>query len=279
MYMGIDLWSLSSMNTRLRFHACFEPSEPKPATPNREQRPTGRKDTPNTHTHTTLRRRREKKKKRTKTQPEREGKGGRRPRDPRPGQPTTDTTKPRNDTPRRCPPQKKPKGRGGGQTPPMATPAHAYAAGGPPESDGKRTQRAQEATRPSTQARRPGKPESKRNPAPHTNTEPPRQKWRGASGAHARTHTHPNTPTKKGGAQPKPEPSTHAHTAHPSQEWRGTRRARTQTHTSPNTPARSGGAQLQPRPKHTPPPRHPSKEVQGTRRDEDTNTHTTQHLP
>ena len=27
MYMGIDLWSLSSMNTRLRFHACFEPSD------------------------------------------------------------------------------------------------------------------------------------------------------------------------------------------------------------------------------------------------------------
>ena len=25
MYMGIDLWSLSSMNTRLRCHACFEP--------------------------------------------------------------------------------------------------------------------------------------------------------------------------------------------------------------------------------------------------------------
>ena len=24
-YMGIDLWSLSSMNTRLRFHAYFEP--------------------------------------------------------------------------------------------------------------------------------------------------------------------------------------------------------------------------------------------------------------
>ena len=27
MYMGIDLWSLSPMNTRLRFHACFEPSD------------------------------------------------------------------------------------------------------------------------------------------------------------------------------------------------------------------------------------------------------------
>ena len=24
--MGIDFWSPSSMNTRLRFHACFEPS-------------------------------------------------------------------------------------------------------------------------------------------------------------------------------------------------------------------------------------------------------------
>ena len=27
MFMGIDLWSLSSMNTRLRFHAYFEPSD------------------------------------------------------------------------------------------------------------------------------------------------------------------------------------------------------------------------------------------------------------
>ena len=27
MYMGIDLWSISSMNIRLRFHACFEPSD------------------------------------------------------------------------------------------------------------------------------------------------------------------------------------------------------------------------------------------------------------
>ena len=27
MYMVIGLWSLSSMNTRLRFHACFEPSD------------------------------------------------------------------------------------------------------------------------------------------------------------------------------------------------------------------------------------------------------------
>ena len=27
MYMGIDLWSLFSMNTRLGFHACFEPSD------------------------------------------------------------------------------------------------------------------------------------------------------------------------------------------------------------------------------------------------------------
>ena len=27
MYMGIGLWSLSSMNSRLRFHACMEPSD------------------------------------------------------------------------------------------------------------------------------------------------------------------------------------------------------------------------------------------------------------
>ena len=27
MYMGIGLWSLSSMNIRLRFHVCLEPSD------------------------------------------------------------------------------------------------------------------------------------------------------------------------------------------------------------------------------------------------------------
>ena len=46
-------------------------------------------------------------KKKQTTQPGREGMGGQRPRDPRRGQPATDTTKP--------PPQKKPKGREGGK--------------------------------------------------------------------------------------------------------------------------------------------------------------------
>ena len=74
--------------------------------------------------------------KNTQTQPEREGKGGERPREPRPGQPATDTTKPRHDRAKNytAPPQpeKKQKGEGGGQTPPTAIPAHPHATGGPP---------------------------------------------------------------------------------------------------------------------------------------------------
>ena len=81
--------------------------------------------------HTGAKTKKGKKKKHTKTQPKREGKGGRRPRDPRPGQPATDTTKPRQDTPRR-PPQRKPKGEGGGHPPLMTTPAHTHATGGHP---------------------------------------------------------------------------------------------------------------------------------------------------
>ena len=82
-----------------------------PPSQNRQHRaegsgPTG-EGTPKTRGHTL----REKKKQQT-TRPGREGMGGQRPRDQRPGQPATDTTQP--------PPKKKPKWRGGGQTPPTA---------------------------------------------------------------------------------------------------------------------------------------------------------------
>ena len=57
----------------------------------------------------------------------------------------------------------------------------------------------------------------------------------------AEKKTHPDNPTKKGGAQPRPGPSTHAHTAHPSQERRGTSGARAQTRTPAQHP-QPGGA-------------------------------------
>ena len=53
--------------------------------------------------------------------------------------------------------------------------------------------------------------------------------------------THPDNPTKKGGARPTPRPSTHAHTAHPSQERRVTSEARAQTRTPAQHP-QPGGA-------------------------------------
>ena len=53
--------------------------------------------------------------------------------------------------------------------------------------------------------------------------------------------THPDNPTKKGGAQRRPGPSTHAHTPHPSQERRGTSGARAQTRT-PAQQLQPGGA-------------------------------------
>ena len=175
------------------------------------------------------------------------------------------------------PPRKEKRNQrgGGGQTPPTATPAHCHATGGPPEGDGKCTRRTQETAHPSSQARK--KPESRRNPNPHTHT-PACQKWRGASGTHARAHTHPNTPTQSGGAQSKPGPNTHADNVHPSHKGRGTSGARTHTHTRPSALARSGGARLQPRPWHTPPYRTPGQEVQGTRCGAHTNKHTPQHL-
>ena len=44
-----------------------------------------------------------------------------------------------------------------------------------------------------------------RNPSrsTHTHTAHPSQKWRGTSEARTRAHTHPNTPARRGGAQPK----------------------------------------------------------------------------
>ena len=112
-------------------------TKPKLATPNREQRPYGRRDTPNKPTHNTLGRN-EKKQKTLEGAARTRWEGG------------TDTTGPRTRTAsgrhRRAttrhaaapPPKKKqtPKGRGGGQTPPTTTPAQPHATGGPPGRTG-----------------------------------------------------------------------------------------------------------------------------------------------
>ena len=58
----------------------------------------------------------------------------------------------------------------------------------------------------------PGVAGRSRKPSPntHTHTAHPCQEWLGASGARTRPHTHPNTPARRGGAQPKAEPK-HTH--------------------------------------------------------------------
>ena len=102
------------------------------------------------------------KKQQQTTRPGREGIGAQRPRDPRPGQPATDTTKP---------PKKKPKGRGGGAN---------FTNG--------------------TTRTPPGKARYKRGA--HTNThtfQHPSQGWRSAAASQARPHT-PAPHPQPGGA-------------------------------------------------------------------------------
>ena len=157
-------------------------TEPKPATPSQEQRPTGKRDI-ETCRHTP----RWKKKKEPAAQPERKGMGGQGPQGPGQGQPATDTTKPNQDTPKeKCakstPQQRNQEGRGTAET------------------------RAQHA-RPHT-APRPGKAGNKRGARTNTHhrTATPTRRCRRPRGTGARAHTHPNTPPRGGGAQPKLKP-------------------------------------------------------------------------
>ena len=154
-------------------------------------------------------------KKQKKTQPGREGMGGQRPRDSRPGQPATDTTKPR--------PQKKTKGEGG------ADPTNGN-------------------TRTPPRHRRPpwnGGGKLGTRTTAHT-PQQPNQEGRGA----AKTRAY-HTPTQH---TPARKPSPTANTANPSGEKSGKTTRLTQTH-PPKTPARAGGVtetetQAQPGPKH-----------------------------
>ena len=115
--------------------------------------------------------------------------GGQRPRDPRPGQPATDTTKPRHDTP---PPPKK-KNRQHLNTPPTQA--------APQEGRGQAGHTHNRTDTPTTQPRRAG---HSRNPSP------------------ARTPTQ-HTPARKGGVQAgRAHKHTHAPTPQPGVAGRGT---------------------------------------------------------
>ena len=122
-------------------------------------------------------------------------------------------------------PEKKGGGKGGGKRQPGQPPHTPTPQAAPPEGGGKRTRRTQEATRPNTEARK------KR------------------SAGETRTHTHtPQTPARKGGAQPKPvsrhtqprpqpgvarsplNPTPNTRTTKCSQKWQGKAETRAQAH-------------------------------------------------
>ena len=166
------------------------------------------------------------KRKKTRAQPKPNKKGGRRPRDPRPGQAAAGTPKPRHDPPLQPEKKiKKSKGEEGGRPHPRQPPHAPTPQAAPPEAGRKQTRRTQEATRPNIQARK------KR------------------SAGKTRTHTHtPQTPARKGGMRPKPlsrhthprpqpgvarfplNPTPNTRTTKPIQKWRGKDETRVQAH-------------------------------------------------
>ena len=169
-------------------------TQPKPATPSRGQWPTGRRDTKNTRTHSTLGQ------KKTQTANNTAGMkriGAQRTRDPRPGQPATDTTEP--------PPQKK-KQRGGGVTPYQRQHPRIAAPQAPPqEGRGLAGEHARPHAHPNnTSPRRGG---AQRKPGPE-HTRPHRTPEPGAPGsrrsAHTATHVRKPEPGQVGcGSKPK----------------------------------------------------------------------------
>ena len=123
----------------------------------------------------------------------------------------------------------------------------------------------------------PGVAGRSRNPSPntHTHTAHPCQEWLAASGARTRAHTQPNTPARRGGAQPKRElKHTHPHGA-PVPGVAGCKRsARTSTHT-PQHPSQEGRTQPKPEPKHTHPRCTPQPGVAGCKG----SAHKSRHKP
>ena len=194
--------------------------------------------------------------------------------------------------------------------------AHPPTPRSPARSGGAPAERAHEHTRiPTPQLGMVGRNQIP-SPSTRTNAAHPSQEWRGTSGASTQTYT-PNTPARRGGAQPKLEPKhthphrnpkpgvaghkrsahTSAHTPqHPGKGGRGAAETRAQPRTPtqhtrsrsggvqperayahPNTQARSCGAQPKPEAERTHPHRIPQPGVAGHQRSAHTNTHTPQH--
>ena len=186
-----------------------------------------------------------------KTQPGREGMGGQRQRNPRPGQPATDTTKPRHDTSSAPRPKKKPKGRGGanptdGNT--RTPPRHRRP---PRKGGGKRGTR--------TTALTPQQPD---------------QEGRGTAETRAQ-HARPHSTPQPGKAGYKRGAHTNTHTPqHPSQEWRGAAATQAQPHIPAPHPQPGGAGDRAARAqKHTQTPT-PPQGVAGCSRNPDPSTHT-----
>ena len=167
----------------------------------------------NMQTHTTLG-----KKKEPAAQPEREGMGRQgplnSPQGPGQGQPTTDTTKPNQDTPKKksaknTPRQPNQEGQGTAET---------------------RAQHARLHTAP-----QPGKAGNKRGA--RTKTQPrtanPTRRCRRPRGTGARAHTHPNTPPRGGRTQPKPKTLARTPTPHTGTGNSGGQAERARNHTRP----------------------------------------------
>ena len=183
--------------------------------------------------------------------------GGQRPRDPRPGQLATDTTKP--------PPRKKTKRKGGGKPHQRQQPHTPAPQAVPQEGRGQAGHTPDRTHTPTTQPRGAG---HSQNPSPaHTPTQHTPARKGGVQAGHAHERTHAPTP-QPGVAGPgsSPGPTTHPRTAPPTRTCRRPRGTGTQAHTHSNTFPRRGGAQPKPGPQHARPHRTPEPGTAGCRR-------------
>ena len=156
----------------------FRTTQPKPATPSQEQRPTGKRDT-ETCRHT------QRKKKEPAAQPERKGVGGQGPQGPGKGHPATDTTKQKKKKRKKNTPTTQPRRAGQSQDPgPARTPTPHSGTG----NGGGQGERAQDHTRPRSRPKpkpnhehhkQPAKEGQHHKPCPNTPTRHPSQDWRG----------------------------------------------------------------------------------------------------
>ena len=212
-------------------------TQPKPATPSREQRPTGKRDTQNTQTHTTLGR-----EKKTNNAAQKRGDGG------------TETTRPKTGTASirhhkaktRQPPPKKNKKR---QHPHIPAPQAA-----PKEGRGQAGHTHDRTHTPTTETKKHGA-QPKPEPSTHADTAHPSVERRGTSGPRTQTHTRPNTPARTGGARHQLRPNHTPPQSTPNQEvQKTTRDGHTSTQTPQHLPKEWQGAAETQTPARTPTP-------------------------